>query len=68
MTSPVSFGLDTDVAKRLGWDRKSPTWAEIARAASAKKFTFGMSDPTVSNAAFSSLPTSPPPSRGVARS
>lgn len=55
MTSPVSFGLDTDVAKRLGWDRKSPTWAEIARAASAKKFTFGMSDPSVSNAAFSSL-------------
>ena len=23
VTSPVSFGLDSDVAKRLGWDRKS---------------------------------------------
>jgi Ca-activated chloride channel homolog len=55
MTSPVSIGLDSDVAKRLGWDHKSPTWAQIARAASAKKFTFGMSDPSVSNAAFSSL-------------
>jgi Ca-activated chloride channel homolog len=38
MTSPVALGLDSQVARRLGWDRKPPSWAQIARAASDKKF------------------------------
>ena len=27
MTSPVAFGLEAAVAKKLGWDKKAPTWA-----------------------------------------
>jgi Ca-activated chloride channel family protein len=55
MTSPVAFGLDSQIARRLGWDRKPPTWAAIARAASAGKFSYGMSNPATSNAAFTAL-------------
>jgi Ca-activated chloride channel homolog len=55
MTSPVAFGLDSRVARRLGWDRKPPSWAAIAKAASARKFRYGMSNPATSNAAFSAL-------------
>ena len=55
MTSPVAFGLDSQVARRLGWDRKPPTWATIARAASDKKFRYGMSNPATSNPAFTAL-------------
>jgi Ca-activated chloride channel family protein len=51
----VALGLDSRVARRLGWDRKPPTWAQIARAASDKKFRYGMSNPATSNAAFTSL-------------
>jgi Ca-activated chloride channel family protein len=55
MTSPVALGLDSQVARRLGWDRKPPTWTTIARAASDKKFRYGMSNPATSNAAFTAL-------------
>ena len=57
MTSPVVLGLDAGVAKRLGWDRKAPTWDAIANAAAAKKFSYGMGDPSQSNGAFSALVT-----------
>jgi Ca-activated chloride channel homolog len=55
MTSPVAFGLDPGVAKKLGWDKKAPTWSDIARAAGKKKFSYGMSDPVTSNPAFAAL-------------
>jgi Ca-activated chloride channel homolog len=55
MTSPVALGLDSAVARRLGWDRRPPTWAQIAQAASARKFSYGMSNPATSNAAFTAL-------------
>ena len=55
MTSPVAFGLDSAVAKKLGWDKKAPTWAQIIQAAGEKKFRYGMSNPATSNAAFSAL-------------
>ena len=55
MTSPVAFGLDPAVAKKLGWDKKAPTWSEIARAAGQKKFRYGMSNPATSNPAFAAL-------------
>jgi Ca-activated chloride channel family protein len=55
MSSPVVFGLRTDVAQRLGWDTKSPTWADIADAASRGEFTYGMTNPAASNSGFSAL-------------
>ncbi|MCW2918918.1 MAG: von Willebrand factor type family protein [Actinomycetia bacterium] len=55
MASPVVLGLTASVAKRLGWDRIQPTWAQIAAAAGDRKFTYGMTSPAASNSGFSAL-------------
>jgi Ca-activated chloride channel family protein len=55
MSSPVVFGLRSDIAHSLGWDTKPPTWAQIAQAAAAGKFTYGMTNPAASNSGFSAL-------------
>ena len=55
MASPVTLGLKRRVARELGWDKKSPTWRDIAKAAKAKKFSYGMTDPSASNSGFSAL-------------
>jgi Ca-activated chloride channel family protein len=49
MLSPVLLGLKSSKAHALGWDAGEPTWKEIADAAKAGKFTFGMTNPTSSN-------------------
>jgi Ca-activated chloride channel family protein len=49
MLSPVVLGLKASKARELGWDTQEPTWAEIADAAKAGKFTFGMTNPASSN-------------------
>jgi Ca-activated chloride channel family protein len=49
MLSPVLLGLKTSKAHALGWDAQEPTWKDIADAAKAGKFTFGMTNPTSSN-------------------
>ncbi len=49
MLSPVVLGLKTSKARALGWDTQDPTWKEIAEAAKAGKFTFGMTNPAASN-------------------
>ena len=49
MLSPVLLGLKASKARELGWDRQEPTWQDIADAARAGKFTFGMTNPTSSN-------------------
>jgi Ca-activated chloride channel family protein len=49
MLSPVLLGLKASKAHALGWDAAEPTWKEIADAAKAGKFTFGMTNPTSSN-------------------
>jgi Ca-activated chloride channel family protein len=49
MFSPVLLGLKTSKAHALGWDAAEPTWKDIADAARAGKFTFGMTNPTSSN-------------------
>lgn len=54
-SSPVAFGLWTESAQRLGWDKKQPTWADFAAASASGEFTFGMTDPTSSNSGFSAL-------------
>src|SRR5215831_406652 len=49
MLSPVLLGLKASKAHALGWDTHEPTWKDIAEAAKAGKFTFGMTNPTSSN-------------------
>ena len=49
MLSPVLLGLKASKARDLGWDKQEPTWRDIADAAKAGKFTFGMTNPTSSN-------------------
>jgi Ca-activated chloride channel family protein len=49
MLSPVLLGLKASKAHALGWDSAEPTWKDIADAAKAGKFTFGMTNPTSSN-------------------
>lgn len=54
-TSPVAFGVQEAKARELGWDTQQPTWGDFADAAREGKFTFGMTDPSVSNSGFSAL-------------
>lgn len=55
MLSPVVLGLAEDKVKELGWNDSPPSWADISAAASAGKFSYGMTNPTSSNSGFSSL-------------
>lgn len=55
MTSPVVLGLRPAVAQRLGWDSAPPTWADLATAAAAGEFSYGMTNPAASNSGFSAL-------------
>lgn len=55
MASPVVLGLRRSVAQRLGWTGRPVTWSEIATAAGAKQFTYGMTDPSASNSGFSTV-------------
>jgi len=55
MSSPVILGLQTPVARRLGWIGKPVSWADIAAAAAAGKISFGMTDPATSNSGLSAL-------------
>jgi len=55
MLSPVLLGLKASKAHELGWDATEPTWKEIADAAEAGKFTFGMTNPTSSNTGLTAI-------------
>jgi Ca-activated chloride channel homolog len=55
MSSPVVLGLRSSAAHRLGWDHNPVTWADIAQAATRHEFTFGMTDPAMSNSGLSTL-------------
>ncbi|WP_436762324.1 VWA domain-containing protein [Streptosporangium sp. V21-05] len=55
MVSPVLLGLKASKARELGWDKKAVTWNDIASAAGAGGFTFGMTSPAASNSGFSAL-------------
>ncbi|MGI5507303.1 substrate-binding domain-containing protein [Lentzea sp. CA-135723] len=55
MSSPVVLGLPAAKVTELGWDGKRVGWADIAAAAGAQKFTYGMTDPSASNSGFSAL-------------
>ena len=53
--SRVTLGLKQSRARELGWDRKAPTWAEIAKTAKAGRLAYGMTNPTSSNTGMSAL-------------
>lgn len=55
MSSPVVLGVKEGVAAKLGWDTKTPTWAEIVSAVKAGSLTYGMTSPVSSNSGFSTL-------------
>lgn len=53
--SPVVLGLRRSVAQQLGWVGRPVTWSEIAAAAGARRFSYGMTDPSASNSGFSAV-------------
>ena len=56
MLSPVVVGVKHSVAQSLGWSSsQSVTWADIADAAKAGNFHFGMTNPAASNSGFVAL-------------
>lgn len=55
MYSPVVLGLKQDSARRLGWDTRTPSWADIVTAVSEGRLTYGMTSPVSSNSGFSAL-------------
>ena len=55
MLSPVVLGLKTNKARAFGWDRTSPTWADIAAKVKAGELRYAMTNPTASNSGFSAI-------------
>jgi Ca-activated chloride channel family protein len=55
MHSPVVLGVKSNVASKLGWDKKTPTWQEILQAVEAGNLKYGMTSPVSSNSGFSTL-------------
>ncbi|MEW5838152.1 MAG: VWA domain-containing protein [Pseudomonadota bacterium] len=53
--SPVIVGVNQAKAQQLGWDKKSPSWADLAQKAGQGEFRFAMTNPTSSNTGFSAL-------------
>ena len=55
MSSPVVLAVRSSAARRLGWDHGPVPWPDIARAAAAGTFTFGMASPVTSDSGLSAL-------------
>ncbi len=53
--SRVAFGIKPAVAQELGWTKRNPNWADIAKAAGAGRLRFAMTNPTSSNTGMSAL-------------
>lgn len=55
MSSPVILGVKAEKAKELKWSSDKTTWADVAKAAKAERFTFAMTSPASSNTGMSAL-------------
>ena len=55
MLSPVVFALKKPRAADLGWDKKPPTWDEIAHVAGRDGLSLGMTSPIVSDLGLAAL-------------
>jgi Ca-activated chloride channel family protein len=53
--SRVALGVKATVLRSLGWDKRNPTWADIAKAAGAGQLRYAMTNPTSSNTGMSAL-------------
>jgi Ca-activated chloride channel family protein len=53
--SRVALGVKPAALAALGWDRKPPSWADIAQAAGAGRLRYAMTNPTSSNTGMSAL-------------
>jgi Ca-activated chloride channel family protein len=53
--SRVALGVKATVIRSLGWDKRNPTWADIAKAAGAGQLRYAMTNPTSSNTGMSAL-------------
>jgi len=53
--SRVAIGVKGAKAQALGWDRRAPTWADIARAAGDGRLRYAMTNPAGSNTGMSAL-------------
>jgi len=55
MLSPVVFALKKPRAEDLGWDKKPPTWDEIAHVTGRDTLALGMTSPIVSDLGLAAL-------------
>ena len=53
--SRVALGVKAAKLKALGWDKKAPTWADIAKAAGAGQLRYAMTNPASSNSGMSAV-------------
>ncbi|SOD29950.1 Ca-activated chloride channel family protein [Variovorax sp. YR752] len=53
--SRIALGVKSAKAAQLGWNKKPPGWAEIAKAAGAGQLRYGMTNATSSNTGMSAL-------------
>jgi Ca-activated chloride channel family protein len=53
--SRVALGVKRSKAQSLGWDRRVPTWGDVAQAAQDGRFNYAMTNPTSSNTGMSAL-------------
>ena len=53
--SRVALGVKAAKLAELGWDRHTPTWADIANAAGTGRLRYAMTNPTSSNTGMSAL-------------
>ncbi len=53
--SRVALGVKAAKLKALGWDRRAPNWADIARAAGSGQLRYAMTNPASSNSGMSAV-------------
>ncbi len=53
--SRVALGVKATKLAELGWDRRPPTWVDIAKVAGAGRLRYAMTNPTSSNTGMSAL-------------
>ncbi|MCR6479514.1 VWA domain-containing protein [Variovorax sp. ZS18.2.2] len=53
--SRIALGVKKAKAAQLGWNKRPPGWAEIAKAAGAGQLRYGMTNATSSNTGMSAL-------------
>lgn len=53
--SRIALGVKSAKAAQLGWNKRPPGWAEIAKAASTGQLRYGMTNATSSNTGMSAL-------------